>query len=153
MRLLPLLTLSVLSLSACSGAKETLGLSKSSPDEFKVVKHAPLEMPSSYNLPEPRPGAPRPQEKEVTQQVKKALIGQSQTASQSQAEALLLQQAGTSAAPQNIRETIDREAGHTDSSTQAVAKRLLGIGGDAEDKQVLNAEEEAKRLKDLSNEK
>ena len=34
-----------LTLSACAGAKEELGLTRSAPDEFAVVKRAPLEMP------------------------------------------------------------------------------------------------------------
>lgn len=38
--------LGFVALTACShSAKETLGLSKASPDEYDVVRHAPLSMP------------------------------------------------------------------------------------------------------------
>src|SRR5262245_64921196 len=51
-----------LATGGCTSFKETLGLTKQSPDEFKVVSRAPLSMPPDYNLKPPTPGAPRPQE-------------------------------------------------------------------------------------------
>ena len=60
-RVLPRLLLapliSFLALSGCSDAKEQLGLTRSAPDEFAVVKRAPLAMPPDYTLRPPRPGA------------------------------------------------------------------------------------------------
>ena len=54
----------VLSLSACGGTKEKLGLTKKAPDEFAVVRRAPLSMPPDYTLRPPTPGhvkmRPRP---------------------------------------------------------------------------------------------
>lgn len=150
MRLLPFLALSVLCLSACSNPRETLGLKRSAPDEFKVVKHAPLEMPTSYELPEPRKGAPRPQETAVTKQVETALLGERKATSLSQSEEALLQKAGTNEVPDDIRTLVDRENGQVDERKQAVAKRLLGIGDDIQDTQVLNAKEEAERLQKLN---
>ena len=55
-----LLTLSALTLSACESTKEQFDFSKKAPDEFAVVKRAPLAMPPSYELTAPKPGAPRP---------------------------------------------------------------------------------------------
>ena len=49
-------------LAGCEATKETLGLTKRSPDEFQVVSRAPLSLPPDYNLRPPTPGAPRPQE-------------------------------------------------------------------------------------------
>ena len=64
MRRLPILIAALVSLpllvGGCSNIRETLGLSKQSPDEFKVVSRAPLSMPPDYNLKPPTPGAPRP---------------------------------------------------------------------------------------------
>ena len=49
MRRLPILIAALISLplviGGCSNIRETLGLSKQSPDEFKVVSRAPLSMP------------------------------------------------------------------------------------------------------------
>ena len=152
LRLLPFLALTVLATSACSNARQSLGLTKTTPDEFKVTKNAPLEMPSSFELPPPRPGAPRPQETAVTEQAKATLLGKTQTSSQpSQAEALLLQQAGADQSAADIRTIVDREVGAVDESNQSVAKRLLGIGEDAAEANVINAEKEAERLKTIKN--
>ena len=45
-------------LGACGGVRDTLGLAKRSPDEFTVVRKAPLSMPPDFNLRPPTPGAP-----------------------------------------------------------------------------------------------
>lgn len=151
---LPFLIASTLVLSACSDARERLGLVRSAPDEFKVVKNAPLEMPPSLQLPAPRPGAPRPQELAVAEQAKEVLLGEktNQSAPISTAESALLQEAGADQSQEDIRFLIDSEEGLVDESSQSVAKRLLGIGGDREEgDSVLNAEEEAERLKNLQN--
>lgn len=152
LRIIPFLILTIFMVGACSNPRKSLGLSKNAPDEFKVTKNAPLEIPPSMTLPTPRPGAPRPQEIEVTKQAKAALFGgRSAPARPSQAEALLLEQAGTANAASNIRTTIDSEVGVIDESNQSVAKRLLGIGKDGSEAKVLNATEEAERLKQTSN--
>ncbi len=53
------LGLGVLAMTACSGTvQERLGFDRRSPDEFQVVRRAPLVIPPSYNLPEP--GTPSP---------------------------------------------------------------------------------------------
>jgi len=53
MRIL-LFVLALLSLTACSNkAKHKLGLTTTGPDEYKVEKNQPLEVPPHYNLPEP----------------------------------------------------------------------------------------------------
>ncbi len=48
-------------LSGCSSVKSTLGIERNVPDEFAVIKEAPLTIPPDYNLRPPRPGAARPQ--------------------------------------------------------------------------------------------
>ena len=46
-------------LGGCSGVSESLGFAKQSPDEFAVVRNAPLTLPPDYTLRPPQPGAPR----------------------------------------------------------------------------------------------
>src|SRR5690349_9546598 len=47
-----LIALSALALSACGGnsVKETLGLERSAPDEFRVVSRPPLSVPPQFSL-------------------------------------------------------------------------------------------------------
>lgn len=136
-------------LSGCSSAKESLGLTRSAPDEFMVVKHAPLAMPPDYNLRPPAPGAPRPQEQSTDEVAKTTLFGAQQStrpAEPDSAEAALLQQAGTAQANPNIRNIVDQETTELEESSKTVAGKLLNIGGDKDTAKVLNAREEAERL-------
>ena len=54
-------------LLGCTDLKRSIGLEKTSPDEFAVESRAPLEMPPDFDLRPPQPGAPRPQEKSSAQ--------------------------------------------------------------------------------------
>src|SRR3546814_3989738 len=67
-----------LAVSACGGFRENLGLTKQSPDEFRVVSRAPLTLPPDYNLRPPEPGAPRPQVGTPSQQAERAVFANSQ---------------------------------------------------------------------------
>jgi Protein of unknown function (DUF3035) len=55
--------------------QDALGMSKRSPDEFAVVKRAPLIVPPDYDLRPPAPGAPRPNEGSTADQARVALTG------------------------------------------------------------------------------
>lgn len=134
-----------LSLAAggCSNLKETLGLSKQSPDEFKVVSRAPLSMPPDYNLRPPTPGAPRPQEGTPRDQAAAAVFqysgttggvpndaippigeGESETA-QSSGESALLQSAGGSGVDPNIRQLVDSETADDEANSKTLADSLV----------------------------
>ncbi len=105
-----------LSLSACEATKEQFDFSKKAPDEFAVVKRAPLEMPPDFTtIQAPRPGAPRPQELSATEMARSAVLGeaaQQQIATEngvSQGEAVLLQKTGATNASPAIRAQVDKE--------------------------------------------
>lgn len=121
------------SLSACGGVKESLGLNRKAPDEFAVVKRAPLAMPPDYALRPPRPGAPRPQEQATSQQARQAVFGgeepQPVSNAKTDGESLLLQKAGGNAADPNIRRKVDKETASLQDRNVPVAKKLLGLGG------------------------
>src|SRR6185369_9044239 len=124
----------------CSNIKQTLGLSKQSPDEFKVVSRAPLSMPPDYNLKPPTPGAPRPQEGTPRDQAKAAVfntpdaaiadkvppaIGEgSEGAAQSAGESALLQSAGISGVNPNIRKLVDAETDQDQADSVSLADEL-----------------------------
>jgi len=79
-RLLPLLALAI-GLSACSSVRETFDTTrKTPPDEFRVVRQAPLSLPPSYGLRPPDPGAPRPQTGTTTDQARSAVFRQDESA-------------------------------------------------------------------------
>lgn len=118
-RLLPVLTLlcGALTLGACEGVKEQLGLNKQSPDEFRVVSRAPLTIPPEFSLRPPRPGAPRPQEGTPEQQARQTVFRVDDSrqgidagaAGLSSGETALLTAAGADQADPNIREIVERE--------------------------------------------
>ncbi len=143
-------SIAVLSLSACSGAKESLGLVQTSPDEFKVVKRAPLAMPPEYTLRPPRAGAPRPQEQSMSEEARQVVFGGSaeqEQPSTSSAEELLLQELGTEHADPNIRAAVESDLSTFKKEKQPIGTKLFGIGGNSvEDADVVNAIEESKRL-------
>ncbi len=141
----------MLLLSGCSGAKETLGLNKKAPDEFKVLKHAPLALPPDYALRPPRPGAPRPQEQTTSEQAAQTVFGAApQTAQEkpSDAAGVLLEQAGAGLVDPAIRQTIDQETSVLNQTNKSVAQKLLKLGGgdDHTSASIVDATKEAERL-------
>lgn len=119
-------------LSACSGAKEQLGLTRSSPDEFAVVRRAPLEVPPQFTLRPPAPGAERPQEEPAKVQASGAVLGSEYQSRRqtgvSDGEMNFMLDAGVRYNP-DIRTILDEELARTAEREQPVAKRLLNIGG------------------------
>lgn len=142
-----------LGLTGCSNAKKQLGLERSAPDEFSVVKRAPLAMPPNYILRPPSPGAPRPQEQSTNEQARKKVFGATSTQSKltisnGVAENTLLQNAGGQYADPDIRQKIDSEALERNDNNKAVAERLLGIVRKTKPTaNIVNAPEEAARIR------
>ncbi len=122
-----------LSLGGCTDLKRAVGLEKVIPDEFAVVKSAPLAIPPDFNLRPPRPGAPRPQEETSTQVAQKTVFraGEQQAAlpppakERSAGEDKLLQQAGAATAAPNIRDVVNREAEDTAPLDNGFVDKLL----------------------------
>jgi Protein of unknown function (DUF3035) len=59
--------------SGCTDLKRSIGLEKTSPDEFAVESRAPLTMPPDFDLRPPQPGAARPQEQSSGQQARQVI--------------------------------------------------------------------------------
>lgn len=104
-----------LTLAACESTREQFDFSKKAPDEFAVVKRAPLEMPPSFEVRAPRPGAARPQEQSSDQMAREAILGPdaqkalAKEAGVTQGEAVLLQKSGAANASPAIRAKVDAE--------------------------------------------
>jgi hypothetical protein len=148
-----ILSASLISLTACAGAKEKLGLVRSAPDEFTVVKRAPLEMPLEMaSLPVPRPGVARPQELSPSQMAQQALFGTSTQAmsEQSSGEAAFLSDIGANEADPQIRAIVTQEFKEEPNQETPVVKRLLRIGSKKKEEpvaRVVDAEAEAQRIR------
>ena len=102
-------------LAACSGTvQENLGIGKRQPDEFQVVRRAPLVLPPDFNLHPPEPGAPGPVTQDTSAQAEAILTGQPRSAPtptetrQSEGERLLVAAAPIQAEP-GIRQLITQE--------------------------------------------
>lgn len=110
-----LIASAALLLSGCQATKEALGMGKQPPNEFEVVPHQPLAMPSNFDLPPPTPGAPRPQEQTPTQLAEVAVVGNTKLEGAaaepiSGGEQAFLQTAGVEKADPKIRQLVNQEA-------------------------------------------
>jgi hypothetical protein len=107
------LALLAVTLPACERARQSLGLGKSPPDEFKIVSRAPLSVPNEFTLPPPSPGQPRPQELQPEQDARDALFGSPLAVAQqeqvSPGEASIVMTAQTEDEIADIRDTVDQE--------------------------------------------
>lgn len=110
------LALVALALTGCTDVRRSIGLDRTSPDEFTVVSRAPLTMPPSLaRLPEPRPGAARPQDATSAAVAAASVFGGSSrataaTAGHTAGESALIAQAGAkSGIEPGIRNKVDQE--------------------------------------------
>lgn len=139
-----------LTLSACGNVKEQLGIARHSPDEFTVVKRAPLSLPPTYNLRAPSEVGTHKASK-MTEQAKQTVFGATTPdvapANQS-AENALLSRIGTKEADPNIRQVLNKENGYLDGDDKSLAERVLFWQEDGGDSTLIDAKEEAKRLQE-----
>ncbi len=120
---------SVLMLSACGNVKQELGLTHPPPDEFTVLKRAPLSMPPDYGLRPPEPGMARPQDAVAPDEVRTTVFGGHTAPAQAaptSADAILLKDTGADQSSDNIRGTIDQEAAAQPPKKKPLTERLLG---------------------------
>ena len=110
-----LLAVCAITLGGCNSDKlgRAFGFIHDAPDEFTVTTRAPLAMPPTFALQEPRPGAPRPQEQSEREKAEQALVPQmalgTPPASPSAGQQALVEAAGPPA-PAGIRATVDQDA-------------------------------------------
>src|SRR6188508_766821 len=81
-------------LAGCQSTSKALGMSKVTPDEFRIVTKAPLVVPPDYSLRPPAPGEPRPQELQPDSAARAVLVGQVQAADRSAGENRFVARAG-----------------------------------------------------------
>lgn len=119
MRYYPTLIAAILcaGLAACSSTtvKETLGIDRQAPDEFRVVSRPPLSVPPQFDLRPPSVTAESPTTLPADQQAKSAVLGTPMgTAPEklpagTQGESLLLKNAGADQADPSVRNSLIEE--------------------------------------------
>ncbi len=112
-------------LGGCQSTSKALGMSKVTPDEFRVVTKAPLVVPPDYSLRPPSPGEPRPQELQPESAARAALLGQMASAQRSDGERLLVAKAGSEKADPLIRYVVDDEFGDIAHKEKSFADRVM----------------------------
>jgi hypothetical protein len=118
------LTLAV-GLAGCQSTRTALGMTKVTPDEFRVVTKAPLVVPPDYALRPPAPGEPRPQELQPESAARTALLGQREGEGRSDGERLLVAKAGADKADPLIRYVVDDEFGDVAHKDKGFADRVM----------------------------
>ncbi len=142
-------------LAGCSDVRDTIGLTKDAPDEFSVVRRAPLEIPPGLTaaaLPPPRPGMPRPQETAPSEDAREALTGSKSevyAAEASASEDVLLQKTNADQTDPSIRRTLDKESEELKDVNKPVIQKLTGLAkGESENSAtIVDAQKEYERLK------
>jgi len=148
-----LLAVSLLvSVAGCSSVKKEFGVGRQSPDEFMVVKRAPLTLPPDYDLrPPSADGAPPASD--AANQAKASMLGaQTADAEKGNAETELLSKMGTQAANPDIRSTIDRENGIISLQNRTLGDKLMfwsdaPVDDSKMPSSVVDAKAEADRIK------
>ncbi len=119
------LLVGALGLAGCSSASKALGMSKVTPDEFRVVSKAPLVVPPDFALRPPAPGEPRPQELQPESAAREALLGARSGEARSSAEKALASRAGADNADPLIRYVVDDEFGDVAHKDRGFADKVM----------------------------
>lgn len=138
-------------LAACDNPRRSLGLEKNAPDEFTVAARAPLSIPPDYTLRPPQPGAPRPQEPDVSELALRSLTGNqavTRRSTLSPGEQALLSQTGARAVPDDIRSTIDRETSVLATESKTFTDRLVFWRDSEAPGTLVDPDAESKRLRE-----
>ena len=112
-------------LAGCQSTRNALGLTKVTPDEFRVVTKAPLVVPPDFALRPPAPGKPRPQELQPESAARTALLGQREGEARSDGEKMLVAKAGADKADPLIRYVVDDEFGDVAHKEKSFADRVM----------------------------
>ena len=135
MRRLIAVSACVLALAGCSSMRDWAGLAKKSPDEFAVTTKAPLVIPPDFNLRPPVPGAPPANTVAPTVGAQQALfntsdpqaVASTMTGHYSEAEKLLLANAGVQNSDPAIRARITGDLRAVQNADRSFTDRILGM--------------------------
>ncbi len=150
------LALVALTLAGCSDARKSIGLDRSSPDEFSVVSRAPLSMPPDMrSLSPPRPGVARPQEASAAQAAAASVFGGASHGGPPSGKAAVARGIGESAllaktgpAEPGIRNKVDQETSALIIADKRWIDSLLFWQKQEQPYQVVDPQKESQRLRE-----
>ncbi len=127
--ILAFLLLPPIILTGCSNFKDNLGLTRPSPDEFRVVSRAPLTLPPDFSLRPPAPGSENTNDATPRGQAEAALLGAGIAAQKSAAkisggESRLLDLTGGAKADPTIKATVDRESAQLAEANKTLLDKI-----------------------------
>lgn len=142
--------------AGCENFRDSVGLTKNPPDEFKVVSREPLTVPPDFNLRPPEPGAERPARRSAREQAEQtvfkgddaepsSLTGDGE---RSAGERALLAKAGADDADPEIRQKLSRETDRLEKSERNFVDSLIFWQEPEPKGKVVDAEKEARRLRE-----
>ncbi|MEO0607761.1 MAG: DUF3035 domain-containing protein [Pseudomonadota bacterium] len=120
-----------LAMSLATGCSSLGG--STSPDEFRVVKKAPLVIPPEYSLRPPQAGQAQPFEVDESRIGTVSAFGTDLGQNASPAERALVAAAGANAVSPIIRQQVDWEQAKTIRKTSSVSDRVLDWEGSEDD--------------------
>jgi hypothetical protein len=146
-------SLAAVSLGGCDSLRRAAGVDKAPPDEFTVVSRAPLELPPDYTLRPPRAGALRAQEVAPTDQARQTIFRAADknapavgAGNLSAGEVAILKQAGATAAPPDIRKTVNQETTKLSEPDRGFVNSLLFWKSEPVPGDIIDPQKEAQRL-------
>jgi hypothetical protein len=126
--------------TACASGPRT-------PDEFRVVRKAPLTVPPDYSLRPPAPGEARPQELSPDVQARVAVFGADYGKEASDAEKTFVKQIGGDAVDRTVRAEVDYDSSQIVRKNRSFADAILSFGKKGSSDQLVDASAEAERIK------
>lgn len=119
--------LAALGLSGCGSTRQALGMSKVTPDEFRVVTKAPLVVPPEYALRPPGQGEPQLE----LDAARNAARAARQNVARSSGEQVLVAKAGADRADPLIAYVVDDQFGDVARKEKGWADRVMFWRDDA----------------------
>lgn len=117
------------------------------PDEFRVVRKAPLILPPEFNLRPPSLGEARPQELSPDAQARVAVFGADIGKDASEGEKLFIKAAGGDASDRSVRSQVDFDNAQILRKNRGFADMIMNFGGGAGKEPLVDPAAEAERLR------
>lgn len=138
-QILGVAALAALGVGACASGSNT-------PDEFRVLRKAPLTVPPDYQLRPPAPGAARPQELAPDAQARVAVFGTDMARDASEGEKMFIAKAGGDAVDRSVRNQVDFDSAQIVRKNRGFADSILNFGK-SRGEPLVDASAEAERLR------
>lgn len=138
--------IALLGIAAIAATGATACSSMTTPDEFRVVRKAPLTVPPEFNLRPPAPGSSRPQELSTETQARVAVFGVDTARDVSEGEKAFIRAAGGDAVDRSVRSAVDYDNAQILRKSRNFTDSILNFGKSTNDP-TIDPAAEAERLR------